>query len=239
MQIFAAKKTQSMRQKLVVLTGAGMSAESGIPTFRGNNGLWENHRIEDVASPEGWERDPRMVLEFYNQRRKNVGEVEPNRGHFILAELEKNFDVHIITQNVDNLHERAGSTKVMHLHGEITKSRSSVNPTLIYDIEGWELKWGDKCESGSQLRPHIVWFGEAVPMIEPATAITETADVFVVVGTSLQVYPASGLVLYAPRYCPKYIIDPMVPEMQRIQNLVAIEKGASEGLEELKKILVK
>jgi NAD-dependent deacetylase len=225
-------------KKLVVLTGAGMSAESGIATFRGSDGLWENHRIEDVASPGGWARDPDLVLEFYNQRRKRIHEVEPNRGHFILAQLEKYFDVQIITQNIDNLHERAGSSNVLHLHGEITKSRSTADPQKVYDIDGWELKRGDKCELGSQLRPHIVWFGEAVPMIEPAAAIAASADIFVVVGTSLQVYPAAGLVQYAPRFSPKYIIDPNVPDVSGIREMVPIRKGAGEGLEELKAMLL-
>lgn len=228
----------SMKKKLVVLTGAGMSAESGIQTFRGSDGLWENHRIEDVASPEGWHRDPLMVLEFYNQRRKNILNVHPNRGHEILAELEENYEVFIITQNIDNLHERAGSRRVMHLHGEITKSQSSVDPSLIYDIPGAELNWGEKCALGSQLRPNIVWFGEAVPMIAPAAEIVSEADVFVVVGTSLQVYPAAGLVMYAPSFCTKYIIDPAIPDVHHISKMLAIQKGASLGLEELKLILL-
>lgn len=221
------------KKKLVVLTGAGMSAESGIATFRGSNGLWENHRIEDVASPEGWRKDPHLVLDFYNQRRKNVLEVAPNRGHIILSELQKDFDVQIITQNIDDLHERAGSKNILHLHGEIRKSRSTGDPDLIYDIKGWELKWGDRCEKGYQLRPHIVWFGEAVPMIEPASDLVSQADIFVVVGTSLQVYPAAGLVAYASAFIPKYIIDPFIPETGGIRNMIAIEKGAGEGLEEL------
>lgn len=221
------------KKKLVVLTGAGMSAESGIATFRGSNGLWENHRIEDVASPEGWRKDPHLVLDFYNQRRKNVLEVVPNRGHLILSELQKDFDVQIITQNIDDLHERAGSKNILHLHGEIRKSRSTGDPELIYNIKGWELKWGDRCEKGYQLRPHIVWFGEAVPMIEPAADLVSQADIFVVVGTSLQVYPAAGLVAYASAFIPKYIIDPFIPETGGIRNMIAIEKGAGEGLEEL------
>lgn len=221
------------KKKLVVLTGAGMSAESGIATFRGSNGLWENHRIEDVASPEGWRKDPHLVLDFYNQRRKNVLEVAPNRGHIILSELQKDFDVQIITQNIDDLHERAGSKNILHLHGEIRKSRGTGDPDLIYDIKGWELKWGDRCDKGYQLRPHIVWFGEAVPMIEPAADLVSQADIFVVVGTSLQVYPAAGLVAYASAFIPKYIIDPFIPETGGIRNMIAIEKGAGEGLEEL------
>lgn len=214
-----------------------MSAESGIPTFRGANGLWENHRVEDVASPEGWRRDPHLVLEFYNQRRKRILEVEPNRGHRILAELQTRFDVRIITQNIDNLHERAGSKHVLHLHGLITQSRSTRDPSLVYDIEGWQLQWGETCELGSQLRPHIVWFGEEVPMIEPAAQLAATAEVFVVVGTSLKVYPAAGLIQYAPDKTPKFIIDPQVPTVAGISNLTAIRKGASAGLEELAQLL--
>lgn len=221
------------KKKLVVLTGAGMSAESGIATFRGSNGLWENHKIEDVASPEGWQKDPHLVLEFYNQRRKNVLDAKPNEGHLILASLQKDFDVQIITQNIDDLHERAGSKKVLHLHGEIRKSRSTGDPTAIYPIKGWSLNWGDRCEKGYQLRPHIVWFGEAVPMIEPAADLVSEADIFVVVGTSLQVYPAAGLVRYASRFIPKYIIDPFLPDTAGINNLIAIEKGAGDGLAEL------
>lgn len=222
---------------MVVLTGAGMSAESGVPTFRAVDGLWENHRVEDVASPDGWARDPMLVLEFYNQRRRQIHTVKPNRGHQILAEMEKDFDVYIITQNIDNLHERAGSTQVMHLHGEITKSRSTLNHQLVYDIAGTELCWGDKCELGSQLRPHIVWFGEPVPMIERAAELTATADIFVVVGTSLQVYPAAGLVQYAGSQLPKYIIDPHLPVVSGVANLQKIEAGASEGLQKLKEKL--
>jgi NAD-dependent deacetylase len=229
----------AMKKKLAVLTGAGMSAESGIPTFRGSDGLWENHRIEDVASPEGWHRNRALVLEFYNQRRKRIYEVEPNRGHLILAELENDFDVHIITQNIDNLHERAGSSKVLHLHGEITKARSTANSELIYELKHWELKEGDVCELGSQLRPHIVWFGEAVPMIEPAAMITQQADIVVVVGTSLQVYPAAGLIQYASHQAQKFIIDPYMPAIHGISNITKIEMGASEGLEELKLLLNK
>lgn len=227
----------SMKQKLVVLTGAGMSAESGIPTFRGAGGLWEGYRAEEVATPGAWERDFRLVLDFYNFRRKAVIEAQPNRGHEILAELEENFDVEIITQNIDNLHERAGSTKVIHLHGEIIKARSTQDPKLIYDIDGWELKEGMHCELGSQLRPHIVWFGESVPMIEPAAAMCGTADLFLIVGTSLQVYPASGLIHAVANQTPKFIVDPNVPRTHGVENLKTFPKGASEGLEELAEIL--
>ncbi|MBL7942239.1 MAG: NAD-dependent deacylase, partial [Flavobacteriales bacterium] len=198
------------KQKLVVLTGAGMSAESGIPTFRGGDGLWENHRIEDVATPEAWQRDPALVLEFYNQRRKGNKEALPNNGHKILAELEAYFDVEIITQNIDDLHERAGSTRVLHLHGEIRLARSTKNPDDLYAIDGWQLNMGDTCRAGSQLRPHIVWFGESVPMMDEAIQRTARADVFAVVGTSLQVYPAAGLLHYVPHGVPVYEIDPHI-----------------------------
>ncbi len=220
-------------KKLVVLTGAGMSAESGIPTFRGSDSLWENHRIEDVASPEGWARDMDLVLDFYNQRRKRIVEVEPNEGHKILAALEERYDVEIITQNIDNLHERAGSTKVLHLHGEIMKARSTGDPNDIYDIEGWELKRGDTCKNGYQLRPHIVWFGEAVPLIPVAAEICSRADIFLVVGTSLQVYPAAGLIQYCRYDIPQYIIDPSAASLASSTRLHPIAKGASEGLREL------
>ncbi len=226
-------------KKLVVLTGAGMSAESGIPTFRGNDGLWENYRIEDVATPEGWHANPQLVQDFYNQRRKKILEVKPNRGHEILAELQSDYDVQIITQNIDNLHERAGSKNVLHLHGEIVKSRSSANADMIFAIDGWELKMGELCPLGTQLRPFIVWFGEAVPMIEPAAAIVSEADFVVIVGTSMQVYPAAGLVGYSPYDCPKYVIDPQIPDVRNLRNMIAIPMGASEGLSELKERLMK
>lgn len=226
-----------MKRKLIVLTGAGMSAESGISTFRDSNGLWENHDVMEVASIDGWHRNPQLVLEFYNQRRRQLYEVEPNAGHTGLAELEKDFDVHIITQNVDDLHERAGSTNIIHLHGELKKVRSSVNPSLVHELEGWELKWGDKCAMGSQLRPHIVWFGEAVPMMEMAAVITEQADILVVIGTSLQVYPAASLLHYAPSYIPKYLIDPKGESVQGVKNLTVLNKTATEGVAALKNIL--
>jgi NAD-dependent deacetylase len=218
------------KKKLVVLTGAGMSAESGIPTFRGSDGLWENHRIEDVATFEAWMRDPVLVLTFYNERRKKIQESEPNKGHEILAKLEALFDVQIITQNIDDLHERAGSTKVLHLHGEIAKARSTKDDRLTYTLPHWEMKLGDTCELGSQLRPHIVWFGENVPLIEPAAELVAQADVVIVVGTSLQVYPAAGLIQVANYRIPKFIIDPHVPRVTGVNNLTAIEQGASAGL---------
>jgi NAD-dependent deacetylase len=226
-------------KKLVVLSGAGISAESGIPTFRDAGGLWEGHKVEDVATPEGWRRNKELVLEFYNQRRKKALEVLPNRGHEILAELEKYFDVTIITQNVDHLHERAGSSRVIHLHGSLFESRSTCDETLVYPIKGWELKLGDKCEKGSQLRPHIVWFGEAVPMMERAAHIASEADVFVVVGTSMQVYPAAGLIDYVNHNVNKYLVDPKVPDLSHIPNLHLIADKASTGMAKLKELLLK
>ena len=225
------------RKKIVVLSGAGVSAESGIPTFRDSNGLWEGYDVMEVASPEGWRRNPELVLDFYNQRRKNALEVEPNLGHLILARLEESFDVVIITQNVDNLHERAGSSNVLHLHGELFKSRSTLDPSLIYDISGWELSTGDKCEKGSQLRPHIVWFGEMVPMMEIAVKEVTTADIFVVVGTSLQVYPAAGLIDYVSNSIPIYIIDPNMPPVTKRNNLFLIEAPGSVGLKQMEQEL--
>ncbi len=225
--------------KIIVLSGAGMSAESGIKTFRDDNGLWNNHRIEDVATPEAWERNPKLVNEFYNQRRKELFSCKPNEGHKILSELEKYFDVQIITQNVDDLHERAGSTNVLHLHGELKKVRSTIDPSLVYELDKWELKLGDKCEKGSQLRPHIVWFGEAVPNFEVAASIMDTADIVVVVGTSLTVYPAAGLMNYAKPEVPIFIIDPGNPSFQPSPQITFINKGAGEGLNILKSKLLK
>jgi NAD-dependent deacetylase len=226
------------KKKLIVLTGAGISAESGLKTFRDSDGLWEGHSIEDVATPAGWHKDQALVLNFYNERRRDGLNAKPNAGHLALKDLEKYFDVQIITQNVDNLHEKAGSTKVMHLHGEIFKSQSTRNPDLVYDMDGWELNIGDKCELGSQLRPFIVWFGEAVPMIEPAVALSQEADIFVVVGTSLAVYPAASLVYYAPPQTPIFVVDPKVPDMENTKNVTFIEEPASTGVETLKKILI-
>lgn len=215
---------------MVVLTGAGISAESGIKTFRDSGGLWEGHDIMEVASPQGWAKNPEVVLDFYNQRRKNALHAKPNAGHLTIAELEKYFDVVIITQNVDNLHEKAGSSHIIHLHGELFKARSTTDPALIYNIEGWELKTGDRCEKGSQLRPHIVWFGEMVPMMDVALEETVQADIFMVVGTSLQVYPAAGLLEYVPANVPKFIVDPKMPEVQTKPNLFLIEDKASIGV---------
>ncbi|WP_428665337.1 SIR2 family NAD-dependent protein deacylase [Runella sp.] len=230
----------SAKKKLVVLSGAGISAESGIKTFRDSDGLWEGYSIEDVATPEGWRRNPQLVLDFYNERRKQGLTAEPNAAHLILAELEKYFDVQIITQNVDNLHERAGSKKVLHLHGELYKSRSTKEPSLVYDIEGWELKLGDKCELGSQLRPNIVWFHEEVPMMVPAVEMAEQAEIFIVVGTSLVVYPAAGLVYYVPPRVPIFVVDPKTPEMSGSTKYVTfIQEKATVGMAMLKEKLIK
>lgn len=226
-----------MKKKLVVLTGAGMSAESGIKTFRDSDGLWENHDVMEVASIDGWRKNPQLVMEFYNQRRKQLFEVEPNAGHIGLAELEQDFDVHIITQNVDDLHERAGSTNIIHLHGELKKVRSIMDEELVYTLDGWELKMGDTAEDGAQLRPHIVWFGEEVPMMENAAVITYDAEILVVIGTSLQVYPAAGLLHYAPAHIPKFLIDPKGEPVNGVKNLTVLNKTATEGVAELKILL--
>ena len=223
---------------IVVLTGAGISAESGIRTFRDSNGLWEGHDVMEVASPQGWAKNRELVLDFYNQRRKQAKEAQPNRGHLALAALEKDHDVSIITQNVDNLHEKAGSTNVLHLHGELFKCRSTVDENLVYDMDHWEIKLGDKCEKGSQLRPHIVWFGEMVPMMEPAVEIVRNADVFMVVGTSMVVYPAASLIDFVPFRAPKYIIDPQIPPVARQDDLYFIQEPATTGVEKaIKQIL--
>jgi NAD-dependent deacetylase len=219
-----------MKPKIVVLTGAGISAESGIATFRDSGGLWEQNRIEDVATPEGWQRDKELVNRFYNLRRKQAAEVEPNEGHKALVRLEDKYDVYIITQNVDNLHERAGSTNVLHLHGELSKVRSTVDPSLIYEVGDKQIAIGDKCEKGSQLRPHIVWFGEAVPAIEEATRIAEMADIFMVIGTSLQVYPAAGLLHYAAADIPKFLIDPNAADVAGVFNLTVVKEKAGTGV---------
>ncbi|MEO7978196.1 NAD-dependent deacylase [Flavobacterium sp.] len=219
-----------MKKKLVVLTGAGISAESGIKTFRDSDGLWEGHDVMEVATPEGWRKNQELVLDFYNKRRQQLKGVKPNFGHQILAELEQDFDVHIITQNVDDLHERAGSTKVLHLHGELLKVRSTHNRNHILDWSE-DLHTGDLDENGHQLRPYIVWFGEDVPALEEAIEITETADYFAVIGTSLQVYPAAGLISYTYSITPVFYIDPKPIEIPNIQNKVEIiAKPASEGV---------
>jgi NAD-dependent deacetylase len=229
--------TDMAKQKLVVLTGAGISAESGLKTFRDTDGLWEGYNVYEVATPRGFAKDPELVLEFYNMRRRDVAAAKPNAAHTGLAELEKDFHVTIITQNIDDLHERAGSTIVLHLHGEIFKMRSVTKPALISEIRE-DIQIGDLAADGGQLRPHIVWFDELVPMIEVAAEVVGTAEIFVVVGTSLLVYPAAGLLKYAPRLIPKYIIDKSIPYTGNISNLTAIEKPATEGVAELKRILL-
>lgn len=216
-------------KKLVVLTGAGISAESGLQTFRDSDGLWEGYRVEEVATIQAWRKDPELVLEFYNMRRRSVLGAIPNAAHTGLAALEKDFEVTIITQNIDDLHERAGSSKVVHLHGEILKMRSEANHQQVIPITG-DIRLGDRAEDGHQLRPHIVWFGEPVPMMETAIPLVKMADIFVVVGTSLVVYPAAGLVDYAKREVPKFIIDKKIPYTSRVENLITIEKPATEGV---------
>ena len=224
-------------KKLVVLTGAGISAESGIRTFRDAGGLWEGYNIEDVATPTAWRKDPALVTRFYNERRRNVLAAQPNAGHLGLVELEKHFNVHIITQNVDDLHERAGSSNILHLHGELLKVRSSVYEELVYDCTT-DINIGDKCERGHQLRPNIVWFDEAVPMMDKALQATMDADVFVVVGTSLVVYPAASLVNYVRKGRPISIVDPKRPDVTLPPNIHFIEKTATEGVTELINLLL-
>lgn len=230
---------QSVRmKKLLVLSGAGMSAESGISTFRDSGGLWDKYPVEQVATPEGYHRNPELVLRFYNERRKQLLNVVPNRGHQLLADLEKEYDVTIVTQNVDNLHEKAGSSRVIHLHGELTKVCSSYSPQDIRYIkelkpEAYEIKLGDLAGDGSQLRPYIVWFGEAVPMIETAINYVEQADIFVIIGTSMNVYPAAGLLSYVPDEAEIYLIDPKEVNVYTSRNIQVIRKGASEGVAEL------
>ncbi len=224
-------------KKLVFLTGAGMSAESGIRTFRDSNGLWEEYDVNEVASPMGWYRDKSLVLRFYNERRRQLAKCEPNAGHYGVAELEKYFDVDVITQNIDNLHERAGSKKVLHLHGEITKARSTSDPSLVYDIGYKDINPGDLCEKGSQLRPHIVWFGEAVPMMDEAVEITSRADIFVVIGSSLNVYPAAGLIRYAPSKASLWLIDPNEVYPGVSGKVELIKEPASTGVGILKEKL--
>ena len=226
-----------MIKKLVVLSGAGISAESGVKTFRDSNGLWENHRIEDVASPEGFQRNPQMVLDFYNARRKQLQEVEPNEAHLLLAKLEEYFEVHIITQNVDDLHERGGSSRIIHLHGELKKARpiDSESETIVWEKD---LNLGDLNSKGVQLRPHIVWFGEMVPEMDQAMKIAETADIFLVIGTSMQVYPAASLIQFIPDHCEVFVIDPNLD-----QNFLAadhfLKTSATDGMRKLIEILLK
>ncbi len=226
------------KPRLVVLTGAGISAESGISTFRDSGGLWEGFDVMEVASPEGWEADPKVVLEFYNQRRLAAKKAKPNLAHKLLAELEAFYNVVVITQNVDDLHERGGSSHVVHLHGELNKCRSTARSSLVYDIEGTELNWGDTCELGSQLRPNIVWFGEMVPLLDTAAEYAKQADIFAVIGTSLVVYPAASLIHYVPQDSSIYIIDPKMPTVAETPNLFKIEQPATIGTQELYDLLV-
>lgn len=221
-----------MKKRLVVLTGAGISAESGLRTFRDSDGLWEGYDVTEVATPRAWRKDPQLVLDFYNMRRRDVLKAEPNAGHLGLAELEKDFDVHIITQNIDDLHERAGSSKVLHLHGQIFQMRSEADEALVYEIRE-DMQLGQLADDGAQLRPHIVWFEEPVPMISAAVPLVRSADIFVVVGTSLVVYPAAGLVDVARPGIPKFIVDKKIPATSGIGNLVRIEQPASTGVKEL------
>ncbi len=225
-------------KKIVVLTGAGISAESGLKTFRDSGGLWEGHDVTEVATPQAWIRDRGLVLAFYNERRKQALDALPNDGHKAIAALEKHFQVNIITQNVDNLHEKAGCKNVLHLHGELFKVRSTADESLIYDLDGWELKEGDKCEKGSQLRPHIVWFGEPVPMMETAIQLTNKADLFIVAGTSLVVYPAASLLDFVGAGIPKFIIDPKIPDVQKRENMFFYQESASTGLKKIEKLLL-
>ena len=225
-------------KKLVVLTGAGISAESGLKTFRDSDGLWEGYNIEDVATPQAWHRNPQLVQDFYNMRRKDVLAAKPNAAHYALAKLEERFDVTIITQNIDDLHERAGSTKVLHLHGIITRSQCSSNPKLTYPIEGWKLGMNEVCELGSPLRAHVVWFGEDVPMIEEAARICVGAELFILSGTSLAVYPAAGLIHYVKPDVKKFIVDPNIPVVSRLTNVIEIQAKATVGLPELVEELI-
>lgn len=225
-------------KKLIVLTGAGMSADSGLSTFRDSGGLWEGYNIEEVATIDGWHRNPEQVLDFYNKRRKQAAEAEPNPGHHAIAELEDYFDVTVITQNVDDLHERAGSTNVIHLHGMLRQARSSDNPDLVTDIGSSEIRPGDKAADGSPLRPNVVWFGEPVPMISEAADFVQTAEIFVVIGTSLVVYPAAGLTDYVKAGVPRFIIDPSEPGLYSMTNWEHIKENAGTGVPKLKKKLI-
>lgn len=222
------------KKKIIVFSGAGISAESGIKTFRDSGGLWEEYKIDDVATPDAWKRNPALVTEFYNLRRKQVMEAKPNDAHYFFAELQKKYNVQVITQNIDDLHERAGSRNVLHLHGEIMKVRSSVDDGLIYSLKKWEVKMGDTCAKGSQLRPHIVWFGEMVPNMDVAAEMITDADYFITVGTSLNVYPAAGLVEMASPEIPKYLIDPGTFDLVHLSNLTHIKEKASKGVLKLR-----
>lgn len=223
-----------MKKKIVVLTGAGISAESGLSTFRDAGGLWEGHNVMDVASPEGWRNNKELVLDFYNQRRRQLKNAKPNDAHLALTELEKKYDVTVITQNVDDLHERAGSSRIIHLHGELNKARSTVDESIVYDLEGSDITVNCKCEKGSQLRPHVVWFGEMVPMMEEAIKVALSADIFIVIGTSLAVYPAASLLEFVKTDTPVYLIDPVKPENHLYQrNINFIQDKATLGTREL------
>lgn len=222
-----------MNKQITILSGAGISAESGISTFRDANGLWENHRIEDVATPQAWEANPELVLEFYNRRRKQLYEVEPNAAHFAISRLQEKFEVQVITQNIDDLHERAGNNSVVHLHGQLKQVRSTAPPFTVYDLEGWELLLGDKCENGHQLRPHVVWFGEEVPNMMLAAKIVSAADAVIIVGTSLNVYPAAGLYQCAKPNTPIWIIDPNADALQYPASVTAINEKAGAALPRL------
>lgn len=226
-------------KRVVVFTGAGVSAESGIKIFRDSDGLWENYNIQDVATPMAWQRDPALVLNFYNQRRKQVLDSKPNAAHLALVELENAFHVQIITQNIDDLHERAGSKNVIHLHGEITKARSEKDERLIYDLEHWEMSIGQTNEHGHQLRPHIVWFGEMVPQMDNAALQAMKSDIFIVIGSSLEVYPAAGLVDYAPQNALKFLVDPKAKELSYIENLTIIKETAGIAIPQLVQKLIK
>lgn len=221
------------KKQVVVFTGAGISAESGIKTFRDAGGLWENYKIEDVATPEAWKKNQELVNEFYNARRKQVIAASPNKAHYFIADLESKFNVNVVTQNVDDFHERAGSKNVLHLHGEIMKVRSEIDPDLIYPVTNWELKIGDLCEKGSQLRPHIVWFGELVPLMDQANYLAAQADFFIVIGTSLNVYPAAGILNFVSQEVPKWLIDPNDFQLDYIKYLNHIKSTAVEGLNQL------
>ncbi|WP_428235986.1 SIR2 family NAD-dependent protein deacylase [Gracilimonas sp.] len=226
-------------QKIVVISGAGISAESGLSTFRDSGGLWEGYDVNEVASIQGWNKDPENVLEFYNLRRKQAAEAKPNAAHKALADLEDHFNVSVVTQNVDDLHERAGSTQVLHLHGELTKARSVEDESVVIDIGADPIKWGDTAKDGAQLRPHVVWFGEMVPMIEPAAIEVSTADILIVVGTSLVVYPAAGLIDYAKTHIPKYIIDPSDPQLYDFDGWEHYKENAGTGVKKLADKLIK
>lgn len=227
----------NLKQKLVVFSGAGISAESGINTFRDSGGLWENYKIEDVATPEAWMRNPSLVQDFYNMRRKQVLEAEPNTAHKAIFKLEKKYDVQIITQNIDDLHERAGSSKILHLHGLITKAQSSKNPNLTYPIKGWKIEMHETCELGSPLRPHVVWFGEAVPNMDLALRLVQDASIFICIGTSLNVYPAANTIFYLPKNCIKILIDPKADELSIPEGFEIIKKNAIAGMQEILKLL--